>query len=147
MNIKPLLALLLAMGATPAWADPPSGQPPSAAMGRSDGPPPDPAGREAHRRLRGDLEGYSQEAYPDRERVEERRQRMRERMKQRLHEADRDHDGAISRGEADSSMPGLARHFDRIDGNGDGNITRDEMKNARERLREMRRQKRGEGGR
>ena len=148
MNIKPLFAVLLILGAAvPAWADPSPGQPPSATMDRGDGSHPGLAGHEERRRLRGDLEGYSQEAYPDRERIEERRRMMRERMQHRLREADRDRDGTISRDEAGRDMPGLARHFDKIDRDGDGTITREEMESARERMREMRRQGRGEGGR
>lgn len=126
MNIRLILAMMLTLScASLGWAGPRGA-----------------AGDGEHRRLRGDLEGYSREAYPDRERVEARRQVMRERMQQRLREADRDRDGAISRDEAGRDMPGLARHFDRIDEDGDGGITREEMKNARERLREMRRRDR-----
>jgi len=90
------------------------------------------------RSLRGDLEDYSRDAYPDHEQVEARRHEMRERMKKRLHEADQDSDGTLSREEANQNMPGLARHFDKIDRNGDGVISREEMKEARQRMREMR---------
>ena len=92
-----------------------------------------------HRELNDDL-GRS---YPDRDQVESRRQMMRERMQERLKRADGKGDGAISREEANRSMPGVARHFDRIDTDGDGSITRDEMKAARENLREMRQQRQG----
>jgi hypothetical protein len=93
-----------------------------------------------HRELNDDL-GKS---YPDRDQVESRRQMMHERMRERLKKADGNGDGAISRAEADRSMPGVARHFDRIDTDGDGTITRDEMKAAREKMREMRQQREGE---
>lgn len=37
--------------------------------------------------------------------------------------ADADSNGALSRAEAERGMPALARHFDRIDADGDGSIT------------------------
>jgi len=94
-----------------------------------------------HRELNDDL-GRS---YPDRDQVETRRQMMHERMQERLKKADGNGDGAISREEANRSMPGVARHFDRIDTDGDGSITRDEMKAAREKLRDMRQQRQDNG--
>ncbi len=93
-----------------------------------------------HRELNDDL-GKS---YPDRDQVESRRQMMHERMRERLRQADENGDGTISRAEADRSMPGIARNFDRIDSNGDGTITREEMKTAREKLREIRQQRQAE---
>ena len=41
--------------------------------------------------------------------------------------------GAITRSEAQLRMPKLAQHFDEIDTNNDGVITREEMAAARER--------------
>jgi Ca2+-binding EF-hand superfamily protein len=49
--------------------------------------------------------------------------------------ADKDGDGAISRQEADESLPGLAGRFDSLDANRDGKVGRDEMHNARMRER------------
>lgn len=89
-----------------------------------------------HRELNDDLG----KAYPDRDQVESRRQMMHERMRERLRQADGNGDGAISRTEAERSMPGIARNFERIDSDNDGTITREEMKAAREKLREMRQQ-------
>ena len=57
----------------------------------------------------------------------ERGRHMHERMKA----ADKDGDGRISRAEA-AAMPRLAKHFDEIDTNKDGFITKDEMKAHRE---------------
>lgn len=45
----------------------------------------------------------------------------------RLHAADKNGDGMISRDEA-AAMPWLAKHFDAIDANHDGQITPDELK-------------------
>lgn len=49
--------------------------------------------------------------------------------------ADKDGDGAISRQEADASLPGLAGRFDSVDANRDGKVGRDEMHNVRMRER------------
>lgn len=40
---------------------------------------------------------------------------------------DTDHDGTISRAEAQANAPRLARDFDKIDADGDGKITREEL--------------------
>ena len=45
--------------------------------------------------------------------------------------ADADGDGAISREEAQKSMPRMAENFDKLDANGDGKIERSEMHNFR----------------
>jgi hypothetical protein len=51
---------------------------------------------------------------------------------ERLKAADKDGDGAISKAEADAAgMKGLSKHFDKIDANKDGKITREEMRAAR----------------
>ena len=63
----------------------------------------------------------------------ERAHKMHERMKA----ADKDGDGRISRAEA-AELPRLARHFDEIDTNKDGFITKEEMR--------AHRAKRGERG-
>ncbi len=49
--------------------------------------------------------------------------------------ADKDGDGAISRKEADDSLPGVAQRFDQVDANRDGKVGRDEMHNFRSRER------------
>lgn len=48
-------------------------------------------------------------------------------MQERLKAADKDGDGKISRAEA-AALPRIAKHFDEIDTNKDGFITREEMK-------------------
>lgn len=88
---------------------------------------------EERRSLRRDLDGYSRRSYPGYEGMEQRRQRMQERLPERLRRADGDNDGGISREEARRGMPGLSRGFGRIDRNGDGVISPDEMRSAQER--------------
>lgn len=55
---------------------------------------------------------------------------------QRWKAADTDGDAAISREEAKASMPRLAAEFDKVDANGDGKVTRDEMQAVRARQRD-----------
>jgi Ca2+-binding EF-hand superfamily protein len=45
--------------------------------------------------------------------------------------ADTDGDAAISRDEAKAAMPRLAGNFDKVDANGDGKVTREEMRAVR----------------
>ena len=60
------------------------------------------------------------------------------RFEQRFKRADTDGNGVISRAEAEKHMPRLARHFDRVDANRDGQITREEMASVRKALFEQR---------
>ena len=53
------------------------------------------------------------------------------RMHERLNAADTDGDGKISRAEA-AALPRLAKHFDEIDTNKDGFLTKEELKAHRE---------------
>ena len=53
------------------------------------------------------------------------------RFEGRFKKADVDGNGMVSRAEAEKAMPRLARHFDRIDANKDGQVTRDEWATAR----------------
>ena len=62
---------------------------------------------------------------------EKMRGEMRAKAEQRWTEADKDGDGALSREEAQASMPRLAERFEKFDSNGDGKIARDEMHNLR----------------
>ncbi len=87
------------------------------------------------------LEERINQAYPDREQVESRRKQMRARMREKLQRADQNGDGSISRAEAERDLPGVARHFDQIDVNRDGIISRDELRAAREKRRELREQR------
>jgi hypothetical protein len=61
---------------------------------------------------------------------EQRAQRQAQ-MQQRWNQLDANHDGKISREEAQQGAPKLAEHFDRLDANGDGQITPQEMRTAR----------------
>lgn len=72
------------------------------------------------------------------QRCEAMKNRMQERgadkkgaFAERFKRADRDGNGAISRAEAELSIPRLARRFDRFDANKDGQITMDELAAAR----------------
>ena len=47
---------------------------------------------------------------------------------ERFKKADTDGDGALSKAEAEKSMPRLARDFDAIDANKDGKVTQDELR-------------------
>ena len=49
------------------------------------------------------------------------------RMDERFRKADADGNGTLSRSEAEKGMPMLARRFDTIDANKDGQVTRDEL--------------------
>jgi len=51
---------------------------------------------------------------------------------QRFKKADSDGNGAINRGEAEKGMPRLAKHFDRIDANKDGQLSVAELQAARQ---------------
>jgi len=55
----------------------------------------------------------------------------------RFVDADTDHDGRLSRAEA-QAMPFVAKHFDAIDTDRDGYITRAELRAARERFQAAR---------
>ena len=66
------------------------------------------------------------------------------RFAERLKAADTNGDGAISRAEAQAGLPMIARHFDQIDANKDGQITQDELRAFHEQRRVAMEQKRGE---
>jgi Ca2+-binding EF-hand superfamily protein len=54
-------------------------------------------------------------------------QEMRASAEDRLGAADTNHDGAIDRAEAEAGLPRVARFFDRLDGDGDGRLTIEEV--------------------
>ncbi len=65
---------------------------------------------------------------------EERRAKVREKMqatREKLQRLDVNKDQAFTRAEIGNEMPKLLEHFDLIDGNNDGKITREEMRIAR----------------
>lgn len=45
-------------------------------------------------------------------------------------EADADHDGALTKAEAEGKMPMLSAHFDEMDANKDGKVTHDEIRSV-----------------
>ena len=53
----------------------------------------------------------------------------------RLKAADTNGDGLISKAEADASLPRLAKHFDQIDTNHDGQISPEELKAAHQNMK------------
>jgi Ca2+-binding EF-hand superfamily protein len=63
---------------------------------------------------------------------------------ERLRTADTNGDGMISRAEAQAGLPMIARHFDQIDANRDGQITQDELRAFHEQRRAAMEQKRAE---
>ncbi len=66
---------------------------------------------------------------------------QRERLEQaaeRFRAADTNHDGQISRAEADASLPRIAKRFTQLDSNGDGQLSADEFRAAMERARAQR---------
>lgn len=60
-------------------------------------------------------------------------------VQERLVAADANQDGLISRSEADASLPRIAKHFDRLDGDDDGQLSGTELKAIAERASRMRR--------
>lgn len=60
------------------------------------------------------------------------------RFEQRFKTADVDGNGMISRAEAEKAMPRLMRHFDRVDANKDGQLSREEVTSSRKALHERR---------
>lgn len=66
------------------------------------------------------------------------RAEARAKAQERWTAADHDGDGALSREEAQASMPHMAEDFDSFDANGDGRIERSEMHNFRVRSRKHR---------
>ena len=70
----------------------------------------------------GQLDTAEMEAYRATVRAE-----ARARAQERLTAADKDGDGALSREEAQASMPRMAENFDQLDANRDGRAERSEM--------------------
>ncbi len=70
------------------------------------------------------------------------RKKMAQKHKGRLKEADTDQNGALSYDEAvEAELEKLVEHFERIDGDGDGEISREEMRELREIMQERRKGK------
>ena len=92
-------------------------------------------GSDERERMHRELDKYSNKAYPDSEAIEERRQKMRERL---LWQSDQYGHGNLSREEAELRMPKIAKHFDEIDTDNDGSISREEMRAAQDKMRALR---------
>jgi Ca2+-binding EF-hand superfamily protein len=71
-------------------------------------------------------------------------QALKARFAERFKQADADGDGALSRAEAEKSMPRIVKHFDQIDANHDGKITLDEITASMEKHRAEWKQHHGE---
>jgi Ca2+-binding EF-hand superfamily protein len=63
----------------------------------------------------------------------------------RFDEVDINHDGALSKDEAEIGMPMLFKHFDEVDANKDGKISKDELNDYMQKMHEKMHGKRGEG--
>lgn len=66
---------------------------------------------------------------------------QREKLQQageRVRAADRNGDGMISRAEADAGMPRLAKRFDQLDADKDGQLTAEELRTAMQAMRTRR---------
>jgi EF-hand domain/EF hand len=63
---------------------------------------------------------------------QQQRQQRAEQAKARWNQADTNHDGSLSREEAQQGMPKLAQYFDKLDKNNDGQLTPDELRAAYE---------------
>ena len=81
----------------------------------------------------GQLDAAEMNAHRDRMKVE-----MRAKAEERWKAADTDADGAISRAEAEASMPQMAQRFETFDANSDGKVSRDEMHNFRMKKKKQR---------
>lgn len=89
---------------------------------------------EESRRLRGELENFSQ-SYPDASQVTQRRRLIHDRMEERLsQDLKMGGPGTISRNEANLRWPRASRYFELIDANDDGDLTIDEIRAARDLL-------------
>ena len=66
-------------------------------------------------------------------------------MQAEFKKADTDGDGALSKAEAEKSMPRLAKDFDAIDTNKDGKLTQDELRAFGEKRHAEMQSRRAEG--
>lgn len=81
----------------------------------------------------GKLDAAEMNAHRERMRVE-----MRAGAEARWKAADTDGDGALSRAEAEASMPHMAQRFETFDADADGKVSRDEMHNFRMKKKKQR---------
>lgn len=64
---------------------------------------------------------------------------QREAIRERWQAADRNGDGAIDRAEAEAGLPRVYTHFDRLDTDGDGRLTAEELRAMADAARARRR--------
>jgi Ca2+-binding EF-hand superfamily protein len=81
------------------------------------------------------LAASSSSACAQRELSDEQRQKILERWQA----ADRNGDGVIDRAEAEAGLPRIYRNFDKLDTDGDGRLTPEELRAAAARFGERRR--------
>lgn len=67
-----------------------------------------------------------------------RRAQARDAVQERFHAADANGDGFIQRAEADASMPRLAKNFAQLDKDDDDRLSKDELRQAVQTLRQRR---------
>jgi hypothetical protein len=82
----------------------------------------------------GQLDAGEMNAHRERIRAEQ-----RVRAEARWKDADKDGDGLISRDES-AAMPRMSEHFDRLDADTDGRVSREEMRQSRDRYQQQRKQ-------
>jgi hypothetical protein len=88
-------------------------------------------------RIRRDVDAEARRPNGD---FEARREAMRERARARFKEADSNGDRQLSREEMTRLRPAMAKHFDRIDRNGDGLASEQELGDAIRKRMQMRRE-------
>jgi len=75
------------------------------------------------------------------------REQMRERAQAHFAESDQNHDGKLSLAEWQAARnKTLAEQFRKLDGNNDGALTQEEMRQAHEQRKQMRGERRGQAG-
>jgi Spy/CpxP family protein refolding chaperone len=79
--------------------------------------------------------------------MEQRRAEMQQEFEAKFKAADKNGDGALTRDEVKAGLPRLAQHFDQLDANHDGKLTLDEIKAGMEKMHQerMQRMQRGPG--
>lgn len=82
---------------------------------------------EERMRLRRDLNYYSRTSDPIHTQIEDRRRLMSKGIQERFFGADKDNDGVLSLQEVVDSLPQVARHYNKVDADGDNFISINEL--------------------
>lgn len=82
---------------------------------------------EERMRLRRDLNYYSRTSDPIHTQIEDRRRLMSKGIQERFFGADKDNDGKLSLQEVVDSLPQVARHYNKVDADGDNFISINEL--------------------